>query len=79
MLRITIELVPHGILSPIKIAEGTIYNNLTGNTDYGNYNFVLKDENKIYKTGVAEGHRRELNVWRLLHRVLNIAENTKHE
>ena len=78
MLRITIELVPHGIESRARvIAVGKIANNATGTPRLGNYTFELSKCGQVKqcsRSGNVLGFPRErFNAWHLLRTVLNRA------
>ena len=80
VLRITIELLPHGDEDQAKlIAQANIVNNGSGTRDIGNYNYVLGEEHgsSNWKASSIEGFPRErvagLNVWDLVYRVLHDA------
>lgn len=75
MIRITIELVPHGVeyLSRT-IGVATIANDGTGTKDVGNYVYKLFTEEespKLWKTGEIKGFERlRYTVWKLLFLIL---------
>ena len=78
MIRITIELVPHGDASRAKIlARGEIVNDGSGTVRRGNYYFWLSQSGRItHKTRwgqVRDFPRMSKNVWHLLARCLNTA------
>lgn len=75
MIRVTVELIPGGIGTPVKIGEMTIANNViqTKDTDgfYGSYTYrlfgkrrrILKDNG----SGLVENFpRQHKNVWHLV-------------
>jgi len=74
MLRVTIELWPHGLEQEKTIlGSGTIANNLSGTATKGNYNITLKTkgENRIYKECKVEGFpRKNKTAWELLYLAL---------
>lgn len=77
MIRITIELVPHGDESRAKVLHvGLIANNGKGTQSRGNYWFELsqRGSRKVWRKGPVEGFpRRSRGAWHLLHRVLEEA------
>jgi len=74
VLKITIELIPHGEAEERKtIAEATITNDGTGDLAIGNYDcevFGLLDKKKGRKTRV-EGFFRPNNVWYLVREMID--------
>lgn len=81
MLRVTIELVPHGDESRKKvIAQGEIANAATGTWANGNYTYTLEGElfghpefgHESFK-GEVLNYPRYLESWDLLYRVLKNA------
>jgi hypothetical protein len=75
MIRIIIELVPHGIESQKEtLCIGKIWNDTTGDANTGNYGFQFfraHRSNTIWKTGeIKDFPRKKLSVWYLLHRCL---------
>ncbi|NMB65624.1 MAG: hypothetical protein GYA16_12235 [Spirochaetes bacterium] len=77
MIRVTIELIPHGnIMYSEKIGEIDIINNLKGDEKLGLYDAVLRRYNNnkpsFFLFSIENiKHKREDNVFILLHRVLN--------
>lgn len=73
MIRVTVELVPYGILDPVKIGELKIHNDLTGNKKFGNYKFRLAGKkDKQLHTGDIKGFSRlSENVWKLIYLALD--------
>lgn len=77
MLRVTIELVPHGDESrKSTLATAIIANDGTGDATTGNYDarFYDKSGTKLWKGAKVTGFpRRRRLPWDLLQRALNIA------
>ena len=77
MIRVTIELVPHGNESKTRTLHvGVIANNGTGSKTKGNYYFALsqRGSRKVWKSGVVQGFpRKSRGAWNLLYRVLEEA------
>jgi len=74
MLRITIELVPHGKEEFKRTIGGiNIINDGTGNTKYGNYKYELIDDLADSIKGKLKDHNRFQSVYKLLQSVLNKA------
>ncbi len=72
MIKITIELWPHGNEKKKKIIGiGTIVNDGTGNHEVGNYKFHLEDKNNGTLAGSLCGHLREDGVWTLIKKCLD--------
>lgn len=76
MIRVTVELIPHGDeLRKSIIGTMTISNDGTGNGSISNYDYAIDtaryglDISHSYK-GKATGHYRGNNVWHLIRRVL---------
>lgn len=78
MIRVTVELVPHGDESRARVlARGTIANDGTGTLRRGNYRYSLSQQGRL-NTATREGAvtnfpRLSKNVWHLLALVLNTA------
>lgn len=75
MIRITIEMIPHGDLSKIRhIATGYISNDASGNLGNGNYKVVLHrcgGSDAVWKKGEVKNFpRQKRSAWYLLHRAL---------
>lgn len=72
MIRIKIEMVPHGVeADTYTIAEGRIINDGTGTLTRGNYTYSLSHKGRVYRSGgVKNFPRKTHNVWKLLIRVL---------
>lgn len=78
MIRVTVELVPHGDESRARVlARGTMTNDGTGTLQRGNYRFQLSQSGRPNATSrvgsVRDFPRRAKNVWWLLREVLNEA------
>lgn len=60
MIRVTIELVPHGIGNPKHVGTMKIWNDLTGDRSKGNYKFTLTKNNPniVWRGGEVKGFRR---------------------
>jgi hypothetical protein len=75
MIRVTVELIPHGKEEDkTVIALGEIANNLKGTLEYGSYNYMFtyrgKDNKPMVVSGVLKNHKRSDSVIKLLHLVL---------
>ena len=84
MLRVTIELVPHGVESLAKtIHVAEIWNDSSGDLFTGNYGAKLYKRNSrkaVWKTVRVEGFKRKrLLVWDLLYRVLRAAVGDRND
>ncbi len=71
MIRVTVELLPHGDESRKRhLGTATIANDGTGTTTHGNYNIRLSrrgQPDSVWKTGRLTGfQRKRLLVWDLL-------------
>jgi hypothetical protein len=76
MIRVIVELVPHGKEEDkIKLAIGEIANNLKGTLKYGSYNYIFHykslDNKPMISSGVITNHKRSDNVLTLLKNVLS--------
>lgn len=82
MIRVTVELIPHGMESKKRtIATMEIENDGTGNSEVGNYFGVLQAEYTAPsgRTGrVKEFHRHNQSVWSLIGAFLKLWGHTKH-
>jgi hypothetical protein len=82
VIRVTVELVPHGDESRARVlARGTITNDGTGTFQRGNYRFWLSQSGRP-NTATREGAvtnfpRQAKNVWHLLAQCLNTAFGPK--
>ncbi|MHA1962610.1 MAG: hypothetical protein ACW99U_20650, partial [Candidatus Thorarchaeota archaeon] len=76
MIRVTIELVPHGDETRRKIiGTGLIINDDTGTMEEGNYTYTLYKNEELCKAGSLENFPRIVyDVWELLRQVLNQEE-----
>lgn len=82
MLRVTVELIPHGIESRKRtLAKMEIVNDATGDAEVGNYTGKLCAE----YTGpdgrigyVTQYHRKTQSVWSLVGAFLKLWGHTKH-
>ena len=81
MLRITIELIPHGVEEAKRTLTTAEIWNTSGATDEnsGNYSFKLMDcgrlHSRTFRQGSVEGFpRKKMTAWSLLKRVLNNAD-----
>ncbi len=76
MIRITVEMVPHGMESKkYEIGRAIIANDGTGNQTLGNYEYVINrvdgDKEVVFAAGEIKGfRRRERPVWNLIYRML---------
>ena len=78
MIRVTVELVPHGIEGRKKhLGTAEIWNDATGNLATGNYGYRLSrrgQPNSDWKSGEVKGFpRKRLGGWDLLFRALRNA------
>jgi len=78
MIRVTVELVPHGDEKCARIlCRGVIANDGSGTLLRGNYRFSLSQQGRptvpSREGEVKDFPRLSKNVWHLLHRVLNAA------
>jgi len=73
MLKITIELVPHGDKDKAKvIGTGYIINDGTGNKSLGNYRAVFRRTRGMVKNStIKEFTRKQRSAWDLLMLALN--------
>lgn len=82
MIRVTVELIPHGVESkkrPIGTME--IANDGTGTVHVGNYKGVLHAEytGPLGRTGVLKGFKRKRqSAWSLVGAFLKLWGHTKH-
>jgi hypothetical protein len=83
MVRVTLELLPHGSKRGIKeIGKIEIWNDGTGTGNLGNYGYRIYHGGKyafraeVYKTGSIKGFPRKWSPYRLLQRVLKDARET---
>ena len=81
MLRVTIELVPHGDESRAKrIGEMIIANDSTGSYERGNYKAVI-DADQWTGDGIKHANLqnwdRRNNVWGLIETLLSVAQTSK--
>lgn len=71
MLRITVELVPHGDESRAETIETMlIANDTTGNYVKGNYAYAYSSITGM-KSGVVKKYPRRMGAWPLIARILN--------
>jgi hypothetical protein len=73
MIKITVELLPHGDESrKRKLGEMRIWNTLTGTPTKGDYKFsIWLKRNKAWRTGEYHGFpRKRKNVWFLIKKCL---------
>lgn len=76
MIRVTVELIPHGREALAEtIAVGEIWNDGTSLVrGLGNYGFRLEDDrHELLLEGKLQHHNRAQTVWALLRRTLNAA------
>lgn len=82
MIRVTVELVPHGIENNKRtLGVMEIVNSNTGTEDVGNYNGVLFAEYTDpsgRKGTVIQFKRKEQSVWSLVGAFLKLWGHTKH-
>ena len=77
MLRVTVELIPHGneLLKEI-LGEITIINSGTGTEEKGNYYIRAFDvESGLGKEGYINSYERKRLFWNLLEEVLRVINN----
>jgi len=84
MLRITVELVPHGIESKKKhIGTAKIVNDNTGSLEVGNYWMTLSkfdDPNAVWKKATYKGFKRlKKGPWDLLYLLLKEAVGKRNK
>lgn len=74
MIRVPIELVPHGIGKPIKIGVLYITNDGTGTPERGNYYYAIYGKRKrLMRRGIINSWpRRQRHVWRLVAQALKV-------
>ncbi len=76
MIRVTVELVPHGVEENKKVlATGKIWNDGSGSPWLGSYGYELKGANdRVIKAGyLGEYKRNDYHIWWLLAAVLKTA------
>lgn len=82
MIRVTVELIPHGDESKARmLGVMEIANDGTGDLDIGHYDGTLHAEytGKTGRTGrVREFNRRHQSVWSLVGAFLKLWGHTKH-
>jgi hypothetical protein len=70
MIKIIIELHPHGNAEKkVRLAEGIIANDLTGNPQYGNYYYEWSDKGDTIR-GTVKKHWRDQSVLALVKKAL---------
>jgi len=75
MIKVTIELVPHGMAEHSKqIGTLTIANDGTGDSVFSNYNWVAEDDMTGKYSGVTFNHDHDSNVWELIAKCLPSAK-----
>ena len=85
MLRVTVELLPHGMEANKRVlGVATITNDGTGNEAIGNYRATFSkwapQQDKPWKTGRVEGFHRNLRgPWDLLFRALRSAVGDRNK
>ena len=75
MLRVTVELVPHGEEDrAYTIGTMLIANDGTGSLGYGNYGFAYcnTDNDNVIAIGTLQNFPRHLGAWQLIKRALSI-------
>lgn len=72
MLRVTVELIPHGIGEPVHLGTAYVVNTGNGTLSRGNYEAVFSTKaGRIWKECiVADFPRKKLLAWDLLYRCL---------
>ena len=76
MIYVRVELWPHGDESRKEVlGESYIYNDGTGDTDFGNYQYQLwgKKRRPMHKGEIVGFRRRKKHVWDLIRDVLHDA------
>jgi hypothetical protein len=77
MIRITVELVPHGDESKATMIETMlIANDATGNYIKGNYAYAYSDISGV-KSGVVKKHPRRMGAWPLIAKALADKEHDR--
>lgn len=80
MIRVTIEIVPHGVESRKRtLATMEIANDGTGSSDLGNYVGTLNAEYQTDRPGYVRGFQRhKQSVWSLVGAFLKLWGHTRH-
>lgn len=70
MIKVTLDIAPHGDESKTyKVGELKIINDLTGNLEYGNYEYFLDMDGEILK-GKYKRHSRRSGILPLVRTIL---------
>jgi hypothetical protein len=72
MLRVTVELIPHGNLDKVEtLGVAVITNDGSGDLAVGNYKYIVTDNFLLDKAiGSIVGHNRQEGFWKLVYLVL---------
>lgn len=72
MIRVTVELIPYGILKPKHLGTALMINDGTGDASTGNYKVIFKRADKrFYKECEVKNFPRKRRLaWDLLYRAL---------
>ena len=77
MIRIVVEMYPHGNPDPLTrtvLGVAIVSNAGTGTVTRGNYKYTIFSKNKKFRYGSIKGfERRKKNVWWLLYYILKDA------
>lgn len=77
MIKVTLDIVPHGDESKTyKVAELKIINDLSGNLEFGNYEYFLEMNGEIHN-GKYKGHNRKSGILPLVRTILTKCINYK--
>lgn len=83
MIRITVELIPFGLLSPVHLGTADIINDGTGTRSIGNYTVRLSRKGQpgsTWKTAVVRGFPRlRLGAWDILYLALHAVVGKRNQ
>lgn len=81
MIRVTVELVPHGVFKPILLGKAYIRNEGTGTPTRGNYTFEFTNKaGGHWKEGALFNFPRKKRLaWDLLYRCLKVIVGERNE
>jgi hypothetical protein len=80
MLRITVDLVPHGDESRVQpIGEMIIANDGTGSEEFSNYVFAMHDDKRGTDFGTIEDFYRNAGFWELIATCISEGSWKEHE
>ena len=78
MLRVTVELVPHGHEEEKEvIGIASIVNDGSGTHELGNYVAFFLTHDSLWGQSIVKKFPREENVWELLYRALTVAKKNR--